>query len=150
MERTLVVIKPDAVQRRLVGEVIARLERKGLRIAACRMRHLDEPTARDLYSVHVGKDFYEPLVAFITSGPLVALAAEGQGAIEVVRTMIGPTFGAEAPPGTVRGDFGLSRRHNLVHASDSPKSARRELAILFDASDFASYDLCDERWVYPE
>ncbi len=150
MEQTLVIIKPDAVQRGLVGELIARYERKGLQIVAARMTRLSDAAARDLYSVHEGRDFYEPLVAFMTSGPVLAMVLEGRGAIEVVRELHGPTFGRKAPPGTVRGDYAMGRRHNCVHGSDSPPSARREIACLFEPDDLIHYPLDPARWVYED
>lgn len=130
-ERTLVLVKPDAVRRGLVGEVLRRFERKGLRIAAMDLRTVDAGTADSHYAEHVGKDWYPPLRAFITSGPLVAMVLEGDAAVSVVRGINGATDGREAEPGTVRGDFSLSNRENLVHASDSPESAAREIEIFF-------------------
>ncbi len=148
MERTLILLKPDAVQRGLVGELLARFERKGLKIAALKLLQVDEPTARELYSVHEGRDFYEPLVTFITAAPLVAMVLEGNEAIAVCRGMMGATFGPDAQPGTIRGDFGLSRRYNLVHGSDSPESAAREIAIFFGEDELLDYPLQTVSWVY--
>jgi nucleoside-diphosphate kinase len=130
-ERTLVLLKPDAVRRGLVGEVLGRFERKGLTIDALELRTLDGDDADRHYAEHVERDFYPPLRAFITSGPLVALVLSGDQAIEVVRTLIGATDGRKAAPGTIRGDLSLSNRENLVHASDSPESAERELKLFF-------------------
>ena len=130
-ERTLVLIKPDAVGRGLVGEVLDRLERKGLRLRAIEMRTLDRQTAHEHYAEHVGKPFFEPLINFITSAPLVAAVAEGPRAIETWRAMMGPTDPVKAPSGTIRGDFGLIVTENLVHGSDSPASAAREVALFF-------------------
>jgi nucleoside-diphosphate kinase len=130
-ERTLVLLKPDAVRRGLVGEVLGRFERKGLTIDALELRTLDGEDADRHYAEHVERDFYPPLRAFITSGPLVALVLSGDQAIEVVRTLIGATDGRKAAPGTIRGDLSLSNRENLVHASDSPESAERELKLFF-------------------
>jgi len=149
MERTLVILKPDCVQRRLVGRILARFEDKGLRIVAMKMLKLDRPLAERLYSVHKGRDFYEPLMAFMTSSPCISLVIDGPAAIQVVRGMLGPTAGTEAPPGTIRGDFGLSSRLNLVHASDSRESAEREIAILFQPSELVDYELANGRWVVP-
>ncbi|MBN1943037.1 MAG: nucleoside-diphosphate kinase [Phycisphaerae bacterium] len=148
MERTLMVLKPDAVQRRLIGRMIDRLERKGLKIVALRMLRMDESLARNMYAEHEGRDFYEPLVAFVTAGPVVAMVAAGYDAIAMVRSLIGPTFGPDAPAGTIRGDFGASRRYNLIHASDSPASAEREIALLFRENELLDYDLLDDPWVY--
>jgi nucleoside-diphosphate kinase len=130
-ERSLVLIKPDAVRRGLVGEVLARFERKGLAVEALEMRTMDAALADQHYADHVEKAFYPPLQECMTSGPLVALVLTGDNVIEVVRAMIGSTDGRKAAAGTIRGDFSLSNRENLVHASDSPESARRELSLWF-------------------
>ncbi|MDP9398964.1 MAG: nucleoside-diphosphate kinase [Actinomycetota bacterium] len=130
-ERTLVLLKPDAVRRGLIGELLGRYERKGLTIVALDLRRIDAETADRHYAEHVGKDFYPPLQAFITSGPLVALVLEGDTAINVVRAVNGATDGRAAAPGTIRGDLALSNRENLVHASDSAESAQREIATFF-------------------
>ncbi|MET7402235.1 nucleoside-diphosphate kinase [Dactylosporangium sp. NPDC005572] len=130
-ERTLVLIKPDAVRRGLVGEVISRLERKGLTIDAMTLRTMDVALADQHYAEHVERDFYPPLRDFMTGGPLVALIVAGDEAITVVRTLIGATDGRKAQPGSIRGDLSLSNRENLVHASDSPDSAKREIALWF-------------------
>jgi nucleoside-diphosphate kinase len=149
VERTLAVIKPDAVHRRLIGQIIARFERRGMQMLAIKMVRLDEGAARELYSVHEGKDFYEPLVEFATSGPVVAMVISGPAAIQVVREMMGPTNGPEAPPGTIRGDFGLSRRYNLIHGSDSPASVDRELPVFFRPDEITDYDMPDATWLAP-
>jgi nucleoside-diphosphate kinase len=130
-ERTLVLIKPDAVRRALVGQVLHRFERKGLAVAAMDLRTIDGALADQHYAEHVEKEWYPPLRAFITSGPLVALVLEGDQAISVVRALTGATDGRAAAPGTIRGDWSLSNRENLVHASDSPESAAREISIFF-------------------
>ena len=131
VERSLVLIKPDAVSRGLVGAILARFERKGLAIDALESRTMDATLADQHYADHVSKAFYPPLKEFMTSGPLVALVLSGDNVIEVVRAMIGATDGRKAAAGTIRGDFSLSNRENLVHASDSPESAARELALWF-------------------
>ena len=131
VERTLVLCKPDAVQRGLVGEVVGRLERKGFRLVAMELRTLDEATAKQHYGEHEGKPFFGDLVSFITSGPLVALCVEGPDAVGAVRTLMGPTNPITAPPGSIRGDYGLEIEKNLVHGSDSPESATRELGLFF-------------------
>jgi nucleoside-diphosphate kinase len=131
MSRTLVLIKPDAVRRGLVGEVISRFEAKGLTIVAMEQRTIDAAQADQHYAEHVGKDFYPPLRDFVTSGPMVCLVLEGDEAIEVVRALNGATDGRKAAPGTIRGDLSLSNRENLVHGSDSPESAEREIALWF-------------------
>jgi nucleoside-diphosphate kinase len=130
-ERSLVLIKPDAVGRGLLGEVLSRFERKGLVIEALVLRSMSPELADEHYADHVEKPFYPPLKAFMTSGPLAALVLSGDEVIEVVRSMIGATDGRKAAAGTIRGDFSLSNRENLVHASDSPESAKRELALWF-------------------
>ena len=130
-QRTLVLLKPDAVRRGLVGEVLGRFEAKGLSIVAMEHRTIDAAQADRHYAEHVEKDFYPPLRAFVTSGPLVALVLEGEEAVEVVRAANGATDGRAAAPGTIRGDLSLSNRENLVHGSDSPESAVREIGIWF-------------------
>jgi nucleoside-diphosphate kinase len=130
-ERTLVLLKPDAVRRGLVGEALGRFERKGLAIEAMQLRTIDGELADQHYAEHVERDFYPPLREFITSGPLVALVLSGDQAIEVVRNLVGTTDGRKAAPGTIRGDYSLSNRENLVHASDSPESAEREMKLFF-------------------
>lgn len=130
-ERSLVLVKPDAVRRGLVGEILARFERKGLVVEALELRTMDPTLADQHYADHVEKAFYPPLKEFMTSGPLVALVLTGDNVIDVVRAMIGATDGRKAAAGTIRGDFSLSNRENLVHASDSPDSAKRELALWF-------------------
>jgi nucleoside-diphosphate kinase len=130
-ERSLVLVKPDAVRRGLVGEILARFERKGLVVEALELRTMDPTLADQHYADHVEKAFYPPLKEFMTSGPLVALVLTGDNVIDVVRAMIGATDGRKAAAGTIRGDFSLSNRENLVHASDSPESAARELALWF-------------------
>ena len=130
-ERTLVLVKPDGVRRGLIGEVVSRLERKGLRIVAMEMRMLGRDTAEQHYGEHVGKAFFEPLVEFITSGPLVALIVEGPRAVEATRTLMGATDPVKAAPGSLRSDFALEIEQNLVHGSDSVASAEREIGIFF-------------------
>jgi nucleoside-diphosphate kinase len=131
LERSLVLIKPDAVRRGLVGEILGRFERKGLVVEAMVLREMDAKLADEHYADHVEKPFYPPLKEFMTSGPLVALVLAGDEVIEVVRAMIGSTDGRKAAAGTIRGDLSLSNRENLVHASDSPESAKRELGLWF-------------------
>jgi nucleoside-diphosphate kinase len=131
VERTLVLCKPDAVARRLVGEVVGRLERKGFQLVAMDLRTLDVGTAKQHYAEHEGKPFFDGLVSFITSGPLVAICVEGPEAVSAVRTLMGPTDPVAAAPGSIRGDYGLDIGQNLVHGSDSPASADRELALFF-------------------
>ena len=131
VERTLVLCKPDAVERGLVGEVVDRLERKGLRLVAMDLRVLDEAVAKAHYAEHEGKPFFDELVSFITSGPLVAICIEGLDAVAAVRVLMGPTDPVQAPPGSIRGDYGLAIGRNLVHGSDSAASATREIELFF-------------------
>jgi nucleoside-diphosphate kinase len=131
MDRTLILVKPDAFERKLTGEIIARFERKGLRLAALKLMTLDEQTAHRHYAEHEGKPFFDTLVTFITSGPLVAMVLEGPNAVGAARQLIGATNGIEAAPGSIRGDYALEVQRNLVHGSDSPESAEREVAIFF-------------------
>ncbi len=146
MEQTLMIIKPDAVQRRLIGRIISRLEDKGLRLAALRLLWVDRPLAEELYSVHAQKPFYEPLVEFITRGPILAMVIAGPGAIGIVRKLMGATFGTEAEPGSIRGDFAMSTRYNVVHGSDSPESAEREIGLFFAPEEIIDYELDLCRW----
>jgi nucleoside-diphosphate kinase len=131
VESTLLIVKPDGVRRGLVGEVLRRVEAKGLRIAEMRMMQIDRALAEEHYAEHAEKPFFGDLVAFITSGPVVVARIEGEGAIDVWRAMMGPTNPATAPSGTIRGDFGLLMTENMVHGSDSPTSAERELRLFF-------------------
>lgn len=148
MERTLVFIKPDGVQRGLVGEIILRLEKRGLRIVALKMLRMSEQLAELHYAEHKGKDFFDPLVRHVTSGPVVAMVLEGERAIELVRRMIGSTNPAEAQPGTIRGDLALTTRLNLVHASDSPASAEVEISRFFSLNEIVSSPRDIDRWLF--
>jgi nucleoside-diphosphate kinase len=148
VERTLVLIKPDAVQRGLIGEIIARLERRGLKIVGLKLVDVTETLAREHYAVHEGKPFFEPLISYITSSPVVALVAEGPKAIEVVRRTMGATAPAEATPGTVRADYALEIGRNLVHGSDGPETAQQEIALWFDEEELISWARATDRWIY--
>lgn len=143
-ERTLIIIKPDAVQRHLIGEIIARFEKKGLKLVAAKFIRISEELAGALYSVHEGKPFYEPLVAYISSEPVLVTLWQADGAIGMARKMMGATFGFDAEPGTIRGDFGSSTRYNLVHGSDSPESAEREIGIFFTPDEIIDYEFADK------
>lgn len=147
-ERTLIIIKPDAVQRHLAGEIISRLERKGFKLIAAKFMHISKALARRLYDVHKDKSFFRELVDFITSAPVMVMVFEADEIIATARKMIGRTFGCEADPGTIRGDFGCSQRYNLVHGSDSPASAEFEIALFFKPEDLTNYDLTDQHWLY--
>lgn len=146
-EQTLVLFKPDAVQRRLVGELYSRFERKGLKIIGLKLLRVTPELSKQHYAEHVNKGFYPLLESFITSGPVVALALEGPEAVAVVRGMMGPTNGRQAAPGTIRGDYGVSRQMNLVHGSDSTDAAAKELAVYFRPEELLSYDTSLAEWV---
>jgi len=135
LQKTLVILKPDCVARRLAGKIIQRFEEKGLQIVAMKLMRISPALARKMYAAHKGKPFYRPLVRFMTGGPAIPMVVKGKDAIAVVRAMLGPTFGPDAPPGTVRGDFGMSKRYNLVHASDGAATAKREIALFFKPSE---------------
>jgi nucleoside-diphosphate kinase len=135
MEKTLVLIKPDAVSRGLCGSVLSRFEQRGLKILALKMLHLSQKQAQDHYAEHKSKAFFADLVEFITSGPLVAMVLSGENAIKLVRSMMGPTNPAEASPGTIRGDFAVNVRYNVVHGSDGPESADREIKRFFSENE---------------
>ena len=147
IERTFVMVKPDGVQRGLVGEIISRLERKGLKLIGLKLVQVDEELARRHYEAHAGKPFFPGLIRFITSSPVVAMAWEGPDAVEVTRRLLGPTDGRQAPPGTIRGDFGLDVGYNLAHASDAPESAERELALWFAPGELLSYERAVDAWL---
>ncbi|MGH8192199.1 MAG: nucleoside-diphosphate kinase [Rhodanobacteraceae bacterium] len=147
-QQTLIIIKPDALQRALIGEIVATFERKGLRLTALKLMRISRSLAERHYAVHKGKPFYPGLVDFITSAPVVVMALEGVNAIEVIRRVLGKTNGAAAEPGSIRGDFGISRRNNLVHASDGAESAQRELKLYFAETDYVTYDKNELRWTY--
>ena len=148
MERTLVLLKPDAVQRALTGVITARFEAKGLKIVGLKLMRIPPDLARRHYAPHQGKSFYAPLLEFMTAGPVVAMVLEGNDAVRVVRAMMGPTFGPDAPPGTIRGDLGLSKRYNLVHGSDSPETARQEIDLFFRPDELVEYGRPADQWVY--
>ena len=148
MERTLIIIKPDAVQRGLIGEITTRFERRGLRIAALKLIQIDEALARRHYAVHEGKPFYEPLIRYITSSPVVVMVLEGNDAIEIVRRTMGATNPAEAAPGTIRADFGLEIGRNLVHGSDGPETAAFEVPLFFTEDEILSYERDTDRWIF--
>ncbi len=150
MEKTLIIVKPDGVKRGLVGEVLSRMERRGLKITALKMTWLTEEWAQRLYAPHVNKSFYSGLVSFMISGPIVAVVVEGRSAIQIVRNMIGALAPEEATPGSIRGDYSLDMRHTVVHASDSSENALRELSLFFDDEDIMEYNTSDEQILYSE
>ncbi len=147
MERTFVMIKPDGVQRGLIGEIIARFERRGLKIVAMKMVHVDTDFARQHYAVHEGKPFFEGLIEYITSSPVVAMVVEGPDAIRVVRDMVGATDPRKAAPGTIRGDFGLEIGRNLIHASDAQETAAFEIGLWFKDEEIIPWERDVERWI---
>ena len=150
MQRTLVLAKPDAVQRGLIGEIIGRFERKGLKVVGLRFLAVSRELAERHYAVHAGKHFYDGLVEFITSGPVGAIALEGPDAIAVVRRMVGKTMPNEAEPGTIRGDLGVSGLRNLIHASDAPDTAATELELWFGADALVDYERAIDIWIVAE
>ena len=147
MERTLVLVKPDGVQRGLIGEVVSRLERRGLKLVAMKLMRVDEALARQHYAEHVDKPFFHGLVEFITSAPLVAMVWEADNAIEVIRKTMGETSSAVAAPGTIRGDLALDIGRNLVHGSDSLGSAQREVGLFFSAEEILDYTRSTDPWI---
>ncbi|MFQ6061079.1 MAG: nucleoside-diphosphate kinase [Thermoplasmata archaeon] len=149
-ERTFALIKPDGVQRGLIGEVLHRFERRGLKIVAMKMLTVTEHLAKAYYSEHIGKPFFEPLIRYITSGPSVAIVLEGEEAVSVVRRMMGGTSPSEADPGTIRGDYGLQISRNIIHGSDSLTSAEREISLFFDKEEIVDFERIDEKWLYGE
>jgi nucleoside-diphosphate kinase len=147
MEQTLILLKPDCVHRRLVGAVFQRFEQKGLRLAGLKMVQASRQLAEQHYAVHKGKSFYDSLLAFLTSGPTVAMVWEGPQAVAVARTLMGGTDGTKAAPATIRGDFAVSVQNNLVHGSDSPDNAAAEIALWFKPQELVSYQPVDAAWV---
>jgi len=147
MQQTLILIKPDGVQRRLVGAITQRFERKGLRLAGLKLVQASRTLAEKHYAVHKGKSFYDSLLSFLTSGPTVAMVWEGREAVTVARTLMGATDGTKAPPATIRGDFALSVQNNLVHGSDSPENAALEIALWFRPEELVNYTATDAAWV---
>jgi nucleoside-diphosphate kinase len=148
MEKSLVLIKPDAVQRGLAGEIISRLEKKGLKIVAIRMLRMDRSLAERHYAVHKGKGFFDDLVDFITSGPVIAVIFQSENAVEIVRQMMGATDPAKADAGTIRGGFGIDIGHNLVHGSDSLQNASEEIDLFFSADEILDYGRTLDTWIY--
>jgi nucleoside-diphosphate kinase len=147
-ERTLVIIKPDCIQRHLAGEVIGRFEKKGFKLVAAKFVQVTEELARQVYDVHEGKPFFEGLVKFLSSAPVLVMVWEAEGVIDMIREMMGATFGFDAEPGTIRGDFVCSKRYNLVHGSDSSESAEQEIRLFFRPDEIVSYELTDADWLY--
>ena len=148
MERTLIILKPDAVQRGLCGAILERLERKGLQIIGMKMMKISPDLAQTHYEPHRAKPFYDGLVRFMTSSPVIVMALAGKDVIAISRKMMGATFGSKAEPGTIRGDFGASNSYNLVHGSDSPANAERELALFFKPNELLDWTPAATHWIY--
>ncbi|MCB9853997.1 MAG: nucleoside-diphosphate kinase [Phycisphaerales bacterium] len=148
MEKTLIILKPDAVQRGMAGRIITRFEEKGFQICAMKLITIDKNLAEKHYGVHKDKPFYPRLLQYITSSPVVVMVLQAVNGIAVARKMMGATFGSKAEPGTIRGDFGLSNSFNLIHGSDSPEAAAQEIALYFSKEDLQSYERANEKWVY--
>lgn len=148
MERTFLMIKPDGVQRKLVGEIITRLEKKGLKLVGGKFITVSKELAETHYGEHADKPFYDGLVSFITSAPVFAMVVEGENVVEITRNMIGKTNPTEAAPGTIRGDLGLTLGRNVIHGSDSVDSAKREISLWFEPNELSVYTANDEAWLY--
>jgi nucleoside-diphosphate kinase len=148
MERTLIILKPDAVQRNLIGEILSRFEKKGLQLVGMKLTRIPMQTAETHYESHKAKPFYPGLVKFMTSSPVVVLALAGKDAIAIARNMMGATFGSKAAPGTIRGDYGVSNSFNLIHGSDSPEAAQRELSLFFKPDELVDWTPVGQTWVY--
>lgn len=146
IEQSFVMLKPGTLQRRLVGEILLRFERKGLNIVAAKLMHIDESLAKIHYGEHEGKDFYKKLIEYTISGPVLAMVVEGDGAISMIRQLVGPTEVSQSLPGTIRGDYCHHTRLNLVHASDSPESAAREIPLFFEPQEIISWDDGNAHW----
>ena len=147
-EKTLIILKPDCLQRRLMGRIIQRFEDKGLTVVAMKMMRISTELARRQYAPHQGKPFYPGLIEYITSGPVVVMVVAGPGAVDVCRKLMGETFGFEAEPGTIRGDFGASKTYNLVHGSDAPETAETEIALYFRPQELLDYETATDRWTF--
>ncbi|SHG43996.1 nucleoside diphosphate kinase [Thermosyntropha lipolytica DSM 11003] len=148
MERTFIMVKPDGVQRGLIGELISRIEKKGFKIAALKMLKIDEELAKKHYAEHIEKPFFPELLAFITSGPVVAMVVEGDGVIAGMRKLMGKTNPKEAEIGTIRGDFGITTSQNLIHGSDSPEAAKREISLFFKEEEIIDYTRDLDKWIF--
>ena len=148
VERTLVIIKPDCIQRHLVGQIISRFERRGLKLIAAKFMQISLELARQHYAPHKGESFFNGLTRYLSSSPSLIMVWEAEGIIEIVRRMIGATFGCDAEPGTVRGDFSCAKRFNLVHGSDSTESAQREISLFFTPDELVDYELTNAHWLY--
>ncbi len=148
MDRTLIILKPDAVQRGLTGKIISRFEDKGLQVVGMKFMKIPVELAEKHYAPHKGKPFYDGLLKYMTSSPVIVMALQGKGVVDIARKMMGATFGFKAEPGTIRGDYGVSASFNLIHGSDSPESAKTELAIWFKPEELVDYELAARAWVF--
>lgn len=148
IEKSFVMMKPDAVSRRLIGQILSRFEDKGLKIVAMRLRQIDEDLAKEHYGEHSDKPFFTGLVEYITSSPSLTMVIEGDDAISVIRKIVGATNPKEAELGTIRGDFGMDTGRNIIHASDAPGSAKREIALFFNEDEICEYSMSDNSWIY--
>ncbi|MFC1676480.1 nucleoside-diphosphate kinase [Planctomycetota bacterium] len=147
-ERTLIIIKPDGIQRHLSGEIISRFESKGLKLVAAKFIQISEELASEHYAVHKDKPFFRGVVKYLSSSPSLVMVWQADGVIEMARKMMGATFGYQAEPGTIRGDYSASRGYNLIHGSDSPESAKSEIGLYFKPEEIVDYQLSDESWLY--
>ncbi|MGM0507569.1 MAG: nucleoside-diphosphate kinase [Fusobacteriota bacterium] len=148
MENSFVMIKPDGVQRELAGEIISKFEKKGVKIIGMKMMKITEKLAKKHYAEHIGKDFFDELIAFITSGPVIAMVMEGEDIINIIRKIVGDTTPGDAKIGTIRGDYVLDVGHNIIHASDSLESAKREINLFFNEEELIDYELAIKKWIY--
>ena len=148
IERTLIIVKPDGIQRHLSGEIITRFEKKGFKLVAAKFIKISEELAGQHYGAHKGKPFYEGVVKYLASSPVLVMIWQADGVIDMARKMMGATFGYEAQAGTIRGDFSCSRGYNLIHGSDSPGSAEFEIPLFFSSEEIVEYELSDEKWLY--
>jgi nucleoside-diphosphate kinase len=148
MERSLIILKPDAVQRGLIGPILTRIEQRGLRIVGMKLMQIDESLARRHYAIHEGKAFFDSLITYITSGPVVVLVVTGRNVIEIVRSMVGATNPVKAAPGTIRGDFALDIGRNLIHASDSPENGEMEVSLFFRPEELVEMHRSTDQWIY--
>ena len=148
MERTYLMVKPDGVQRGLVGEIMSRFEKKGLKLVAAKLMVIPKETAEKHYAEHKDKKFFPSLISYITSGPVLAMVLEGENAVSVCRNMMGKTNPSESAPGTIRGDYAMVTGLNIIHGSDSPESAKREISIFFKPEELVTYDRTSDKWIY--
>jgi nucleoside-diphosphate kinase len=148
MEKTFLMVKPDGVQRQLIGEIVSRFERKGLQLVGAKLMSISEELAHQHYGEHKGKPFFDELVDFITSGPVFAMVWQGDNVVELTRKMMGKTNPKDADPGTIRGDYSMTVGQNIIHGSDSPESADREIALFFNESELVGYDKLINTWIY--